>query len=608
MNGLAFLPLPLLTFHGKKNLRLCKHCRSLFIRKKRYIPSILIIFANRDNLVASEDKVLIVVSKANIPETCNIAARNFRKLAIQLKQRLCYVEREFQKLLKEQPVDPLSSRKQPFFPEGLKLLVISFLITYASVKFVQFIYELLVFMISLVTSIFYAPSLGKKHVKKQTSTNSRNTSNVATVPLHNNFTTWNAKKNAKDEKESVEWLNASLRSCWRLYNRRLQLEAINLLQKGIEEVVKEEKRPFLQTIDVESFELGHRSPLIFGVERLPTRSDAELVYDFDFRYDGDVRLLLVVRIGPFRRFCLHVPVIASGLDIEATFRVHIRLTEEEPFLGDVSLALVTQPKLNVVIKPFKIVDVMELPGLRVFLRRLLTVEIPKRLVLPNRLSILKFLPDKEIAKILRKKLPRKHKHYAGIANIILFGAHNLLGTTTLGLSNPFCRITVADHMVRSKSDKSTSESGRRGDPVWNQHFEMLVRDPENDTVLFEVIDRYGIRYRTIGTCEIAITSLTEGKNTEFWLPLQESVGSEGRLHVSCYYRSFVEDFSDTSESESSMDMENESLDVETDDEEIEAMREETRKQSDMVLVPVEPNIDNEETQKEISSTLKNSPD
>ncbi|GJD11279.1 Synaptotagmin-1 [Galdieria sulphuraria] len=352
----------------------------------------------------------------------------------------------------------------------------------------------------------------------------------------------------QQEKETVEWLNASLKRCWKLFNDILQPEAMKILQKVIQDALEEERRPLLQSIDVESFELGGRSPLIFGVEALPTRSDTELVYEFDFRYDGDAKLLLLVRIGPFRRFCLHIPVIVSGLDVDATFRVHLRLTQEKPFIGDISLALVRQPRLSLVLKPFKIVDIMEVPGLRVFLRRLLTVEIPKRMVLPNRLIVFKLQPDSNIKRSILKKLSKKKKDYVGVVNILLYGAVSLVGTTTLGLSNPFCRITVADNTTRSKSDKNTSELGRKGDPVWNQQFEMLVRDPENDSILFEVMDRYGMRYRTIGTFEVMISSLVEGKNTELWVPLQESVGSDGRLHVSLYYRNFVDDISLFSES------------------------------------------------------------
>ncbi|KAK4528516.1 hypothetical protein GAYE_SCF59G6460 [Galdieria yellowstonensis] len=478
--------------------------------------------------------ILSCALRTHISNTYHLVETKLKILLDSMQINLSFLRQELKRLWREQPLDPLYTQKQPFFPRGFRILIISFCVTFLTLKFAQLIYESISFLFSIVISVFYTPRVGKKKTSS---------SHHSVIQVKNNT----FQQSQKEEKETVEWLNASLKRCWKLFEDTLQLEATKILQKVIQDAIQEEKRPLLQSIDVESLELGGRSPLLFGVEALPTRSDTEMVYEFDFRYDGDARLLLLVRIGPFRRFCLHVPVIVSGLDIDATFRLDVRLTQNMPFVGDISLAFVRQPRLSLVLKPFKIVDVMEVPGLRVFLRRLLTVEIPKKMVLPNRLVVLKLQPESEIIKSILKKLSKKKKDYVGVVNILLHGAKNLVGTTTIGLSNPFCRITVADNTTRSKSDKNTSDSGSRGDPVWNQQFEMLVRDPESDSILFEVMDRYGMRYRTIGTFEVMISSLVEGKNTELWVPLRESVGTDGRLHVSLYYRSFVDDLSVVSE-------------------------------------------------------------
>ncbi|EME26796.1 uncharacterized protein Gasu_55880 [Galdieria sulphuraria] len=489
-------------------------------------------------------QILSLAIPKSLSSNYHFMERKLKFLFDNLQTKLFFLQRELDRLWKEQPLDPLYSKKQPFFPQGFRILVLSFCLTILVVKFAQLLYDWVSFILSIFISVFHTPRVGKNKTSSKVNSN---------IQMNNNTTrfrndSFTRVSTIQQEKETVEWLNASLKRCWKLFNDILQPEAMKILQKVIQDALEEERRPLLQSIDVESFELGGRSPLIFGVEALPTRSDTELVYEFDFRYDGDAKLLLLVRIGPFRRFCLHIPVIVSGLDVDATFRVHLRLTQEKPFIGDISLALVRQPRLSLVLKPFKIVDIMEVPGLRVFLRRLLTVEIPKRMVLPNRLIVFKLQPDSNIKRSILKKLSKKKKDYVGVVNILLYGAVSLVGTTTLGLSNPFCRITVADNTTRSKSDKNTSELGRKGDPVWNQQFEMLVRDPENDSILFEVMDRYGMRYRTIGTFEVMISSLVEGKNTELWVPLQESVGSDGRLHVSLYYRNFVDDISLFSES------------------------------------------------------------
>ena len=44
-------------------------------------------------------------------------------------------------------------------------------------------------------------------------------------------------------------------------------------------------------------------------------------------------------------------------------------------------------------------------------------------------------------------------------------------------SNPYCRIEVGSQSFRSRKDDATSHAGSHRAPVWNQEFQFLVEDP-----------------------------------------------------------------------------------------------------------------------------------
>lgn len=128
---------------------------------------------------------------------------------------------------------------------------------------------------------------------------------------------------------------------------------------------------------------------------------------------------------------------------------------------------------------------------------------------------------------------------AGLLVVMLYGARNLSGTTSLGLSNPFCYISVDGMVVRSRADKNTSAHSSRGSPSWNQLFELPVRNPNSARLHVEVVDRYGLKHRTIGIFSMSMASLKDGQRRDLWVPLRGSIGDDGRLHLGLQYQAYV---------------------------------------------------------------------
>ena len=544
------------------------------------------------------------------------------------KRSIGFFYERFQEARRRQPVDAAAAKRPAFYPEGLYVVLGVWLLTYLTVRLSQLVCDVIAFAVAIVISIFYVP--GKRRMERfrrrgrgaaaangtaategqertgaaaaaaatTTATSARRSADTADAADEAD-TTERIKSRLESiasrettEAESVEWVNSAIRKMWRLYNSELCATGKHILQDLIDATLRSNRPPFLQAVTVESLELHERAVRLPSIEKMPTRSDGDLVLLVGLRYDGDAKLLLNVRVGVSRGLSFLVPVIVSGLDMDAQLWVRARLIPEPPYLGIVNVALLRRPLIDLQLKPFKLVDVMEVPGLRSFLRRLLTVDIPSRFVLPNKIVVAKPATLAQLgqyarmgawtgsrvdpcmgaltkARFLLKASAAKTgngvdggeegvggdwrsaadvggeafddpSEDAGLLVVMLYGARNLSGTTSLGLSNPFCYISVDGSMVRSRPDKSTSAHSARGQPQWNQLFELPVRNPDSARLLVEVADRFGLKHRVIGVFSMPVSALRDGQRRDLWVPLRGSVGDEGRLHLGLQYQAYVD--------------------------------------------------------------------
>eukprot|EP00184_Porphyridium_aerugineum_P008380 CAMPEP_0184691312 /NCGR_PEP_ID=MMETSP0313-20130426/202_1 /TAXON_ID=2792 /ORGANISM="Porphyridium aerugineum, Strain SAG 1380-2" /LENGTH=881 /DNA_ID=CAMNT_0027149005 /DNA_START=261 /DNA_END=2906 /DNA_ORIENTATION=- len=473
------------------------------------------------------------------------------------------VKDEFRRLRSEQPKSflPLDKRK-PLYPDGLRTLMIAFLITVAVVRFTQFVLDVLMFSFQVVMSSFSSVTeriwsagrflLGVDEFDMDDNDFVEDFSNPTNMltgdPMQRFFT---AKRGLQgNDMESAEWVNGALRKIWKAYNPLIEAAIAENLQKSIDESIAVERPPFLKSIRLKRFHLGDRALWIRSVEEIPHQDPMVLTYNFDARYDGDSSLLLMVELYVATQIV--IPVMISDLDLDAKFWIRARLIKDEPFVADASIAFVQQPRLSLSVKPFKALDVMYVPGLSTFLRRLLSKEIPAQFTLPMKNDIFKsssaFVPFLQQVVAERVYIQQsgqvaqnEDERPEGILSINLYEAKGLIWTASLGLSNPFCSIQVGKVSVRSKSDRTINDSDeRRGNPIWNQRFDLEVLDWESDKLRIEIFDRYGLKNRSVGYYERALSTIKENFREESWVNLRGAVQGQAKLHLRLNFRRFVD--------------------------------------------------------------------
>lgn len=268
-----------------------------------------------------------------------------------------------------------------------------------------------------------------------------------------------------------------------------------------------------------------------------TRRANDLQYHFGLRYTGGARCLLNLKLGKAGVETL-IPVGVYDLDVDAELWLKLRLAPVKPYVGTLSLAFVRLPTIKLVLAPFRVVNLFSIPFLSNFLSKLLTVDLPRLLVLPRHITF-DFMPqgqnvmdsveameaslesgqmDESIASgvldllktgTTEPNLPQAEpsEAFVGELSVTVCDAHDLPIRGFTGWSNPYCILALGDQVLESKRNKETSHPAGHKDPVWNQDFQFLVDDPSRQKLMIRVRDSTLTLNPNIGYCQINLAEL-----------------------------------------------------------------------------------------------------
>lgn len=196
-----------------------------------------------------------------------------------------------------------------------------------------------------------------------------------------------SKKDIVPDSESVEWVNMCLRKIWRVYQRGLETWISGLLQPVFDSYINVDTNPaILKRIRIARFTLNHEPPVFESMQRRNSRKESDLNGVFSVRYSGGAKVLLVLELGG--NFSgVEIPVMVEDFDLDARMWIKLRLAPMCPWIGVISVAFVEQPRIQVQLNTYGMLPLMRIPVLQRFLRKLLTVELPGVMVLPQRLEI-----------------------------------------------------------------------------------------------------------------------------------------------------------------------------------------------------------------------------
>ncbi|KAL4575568.1 hypothetical protein LXL04_022415 [Taraxacum kok-saghyz] len=345
-------------------------------------------------------------------------------------------------------------------------------------------------------------------------------------------------------KESVEWVNMVLSKLWKVYRGGLENWVIGLLQPVIDDLKKPD---YVKRVEIKQFSLGDEPFVVRNVERRTSRSNNDLQYQIGLRYTGGARMLLMLTLK-FGIIPIKVPVGIRDFDIDGELWVKLRLIPTEPWVGAVSWAFVSLPKIKFELSPFRLFNLMAIPVLSMFLKKLLTRDLPRLFVRPKKI-VLDFQKGKAVGPTQNDlKMQEGNKDFSGELSVTLVDARKL-SYIFYGKTDPYVELRLGDQVVHSKKNSRTTVIGPPGQPIWNQDFSMLVTNPRKEKLTIQVKDSFGFIHLTVGSGEVDLGLLKDTVPTDRIVTLQGGLGilnkgSSGEILLRLTYKAYVEDEED----------------------------------------------------------------
>lgn len=348
-------------------------------------------------------------------------------------------------------------------------------------------------------------------------------------------------------KESVEWVNMVLGKLWKVYRGGLENWVIGLLQPVIDNLKKPD---YVERVEIKQFSLGNEPLSVRNVERRTSRRVNDLQYQIGLRYTGGARMLLMLSLK-FGIIPIKVPVGVRDFDIDGELWVKLRLIPSEPWVGAVSWAFVSLPKIKFELSPFRLFNLMAIPVLSMFLTKLLTEDLPRLFVRPNKI-VLDFQKGKAVGPVRNDfktgEMQEGNKDFVGELSVTLVDARKL-SYAFFGKTDPYVVLRLGDQVIRSKKNSQTTVIGPPGEPIWNQDFYMLVTNPRRQKLSIQVKDALGFADTTVGTGEVDLGSLKDTVPTDKIVALRGGwglfrKGYAGEILLRLTYKAYVEDEED----------------------------------------------------------------
>lgn len=365
-----------------------------------------------------------------------------------------------------------------------------------------------------------------------------------------------------DRTESVEWVNSFLRKIWRVYQLNLERWFRRLLSPVINKGATNKRPNLIRSLTVEKFTLDHEPPLFYNMSRRTSRKDSDLNCVVDVRYTGGARMLMLLETAFVR---LKIPVEVTDFDVDAQMWLKVRMAPLVPYVGTISAAFVGEPNIRVELSPYSRVPLMRMPIIQDFLTKLLTKDLPRLMVLPERLEInippaLTAVAEAAIGRdavatavatavVTSDAAPFWFNQLTGLKQQTAAGGISLPDTYTgeltvlirearylrvggvrglLDVSDPYCVCVLGTQSVESRRSKSTGDmSYRQGNPVWNQEFQFLVEDKKTQMINVFIKDSKLTFKTELGQQRVALEDLEDGRAVARWVRLVPPGGGDG---------------------------------------------------------------------------------
>ncbi|KAI3731001.1 hypothetical protein L1987_62184 [Smallanthus sonchifolius] len=329
--------------------------------------------------------------------------------------------------------------------------------------------------------------------------------------------------------DRVDWLNKFLLNMWPYLDKAICAAIRQTTEPIVADYIGHGHRP-IDAITFETLSLGTLPPTFQGVKVCETNEN-QLVMEPAIKWAGNPNIVIAVKIS---YLCLKIQLV--DLQVFLVPRVVLKpLVSTFPCFSNVIVSLMEKPHVDFGLKILG-GDVMAIPGLYRLVQDAIIKEVAKLYLWPQTLEIP--ILDSSLG-IVKKPV--------GVLHVKVLRATNLMKMDILGLSDPYVKLKLSGEMLPSKK---TTIKKKTLNPVWNETFKLVVKDPEAQTLQVNVYDwdKVGSHDR-LGMQVVPLKLLTPNETMELTLDLLKNTNiadphkkrQRGQIMLEMIYAPFKED-------------------------------------------------------------------
>ncbi|KAI3778322.1 hypothetical protein L2E82_07528 [Cichorium intybus] len=329
--------------------------------------------------------------------------------------------------------------------------------------------------------------------------------------------------------DRVDWLNTFVLNMWPYLDKAICAAIRQTTEPIVADYVGQGHRP-IEEITFETLSLGTLPPIFQGVKVYETNEN-QLVIEPAIKWAGNPNIVIVVKIS-----FLRIKIQLVDLQVFAVPRVTLKpLVSAFPCFANVVVSLLEKPHVDFGLKVLG-GDVMSIPGLYPLVQEMIKKEVAKLYLWPQTLEIP--ILDSSLGAVKRP---------VGVLHVKVIRATKLMKMDILGLSDPYVKLKLNGEMLPSKK---TSIKKKTLNPVWNETFKLVVKDPQAQSLQVNVFDwdkvgshdRLGMQVvplKVLKPNEMKELTLDLLKNTNVTDPLKKQ--QRGQIMLEMTYAPFREE-------------------------------------------------------------------
>ncbi|CAN0825514.1 SYT3 [Linum grandiflorum] len=300
--------------------------------------------------------------------------------------------------------------------------------------------------------------------------------------------------------ERVDWLNKFVLGMW------------PFLDKAICAIIRTTAQPIfaeytgkygLEAIEFEHLSLGTLPPTVHGIKIFDTNEN-NLVLETAVRWAGNPNITLMLKF-------LSLPITVQLIDLQvfAEPRISLKpLVPTFPCFANIVVSLMDRPHVDFGLK-ISGGDVMSIPGLYRFVQETIKKQVASMYLWPHTLEIPVLDPS-----TVGVKKP------VGILHVKVVRAMKLMKADIIGTSDPYVKLSLSGENLPAKK---TTIKKHNLNPIWNEQFRLIVKDPGSQLLHIHVIDWDKVgAHDTLGMQVVPLRILTPQETMPLTLDLLKS--------------------------------------------------------------------------------------